>query len=85
MNADKDLTIANLATPRELGDSKVSGSWIWQVIVEPESAPKTKKRQTKADKAAAKAADRRKCSSLAHLCPCSSFGRRVQAVAARPL
>ncbi|KAI0360939.1 hypothetical protein OH77DRAFT_1393310 [Trametes cingulata] len=39
IDAEKDLTIANMGTARTLGDSKVTGSWIWSVF-QTESAPR---------------------------------------------
>ncbi|KAI0348920.1 hypothetical protein OH77DRAFT_357638 [Trametes cingulata] len=32
IDLEKDLTIANMATPRTLGDSRIAGSWIWSVF-----------------------------------------------------
>ncbi|KAI0352177.1 hypothetical protein OH77DRAFT_1460988 [Trametes cingulata] len=32
IDLDNDLTISNMATPRTLGDSRITGSWIWSVF-----------------------------------------------------
>ena len=50
IDLNTDLTIANLSQPRELGDSKISGSWLWGAL-DPSFTEGTKKRKSKADKA----------------------------------
>ena len=59
INVNADLTITNLSQPRELGDSKTSGSWLWGAI-DTTFVDRTKKRKSKIDKSTAE----RKCIDL---------------------